>query len=636
MGTESKRSDISQKFLQTICQRLKENKRVRRTLPVWGRLHIDRQLPFLCVYRRPVGIADEGTDRLIMGEASYLLASGERKVHKSIQDMVQSIASVLATEFGAFFILEIWTSSVSRAELSPALHEVAPVFRIHVPVDFSLYSTSDRLQRSLRSAPFLQKHGEVETVYNSHSHPPKQLPLFVRKETNSNKIHYLGLEVMPVYRDGETGRVFPLVLRDLHRNMARALKQAFYEFARTEAKRFPKHYQALGRRAMVRAVWRVDEQLAQISNAFDFILFATPINAEDAWNKFRRSNFEIPPRFFYRPLPYEPAKLKRDLYQIRIERIEDPNLAEIFREKQNELDQKISLLAERGGRNFLYGSLRLHGAVDNALWRLAKKLLKEIPPHSREERRGGALDAESFARCARDEIEYYRRKYAGFTAGLEIRSDITGLLVSHGKLLIGKQTRVPASRVDAVLQHEVGTHLLTYYNGQAQPFKQLYCGLAGYDELQEGLAVLSEYLVGGLNRSRLRLLGGRVVAVKRLIDGNSFLETFRELNHQYDFEQRIAYNVTMRVYRSRGLTKDAVYLRGLVRLLQYLKNGGELDFLFVGKISTAHVPLIKELLWRKILQPAPLNPRYMETPQARARLEGIGTITSPLDLLERR
>ena len=38
---------------RTCARRLARNKRVRRTLPGWGRLHIDRQLPFLCVYRRP-------------------------------------------------------------------------------------------------------------------------------------------------------------------------------------------------------------------------------------------------------------------------------------------------------------------------------------------------------------------------------------------------------------------------------------------------------------------------------------------------------------------------------------------------------------------------------------------------------
>ncbi|NIQ16470.1 MAG: DUF1704 domain-containing protein, partial [Candidatus Dadabacteria bacterium] len=68
-------------------------------------------------------------------------------------------------------------------------------------------------------------------------------------------------------------------------------------------------------------------------------------------------------------------------------------------------------------------------------------------------------------------------------------------------------------RVEALLQHEIGTHALTYFNGLSQPFKQLCIGLSGYEELQEGLAVLAEYLVGGLSKPRLRLLAGRVVAV---------------------------------------------------------------------------------------------------------------------------
>ena len=81
-------------------------------------------------------------------------------------------------------------------------------------------------------------------------------------------------------------------------------------------------------------------------------------------------------------------------------------------------------------------------------------------------------------------------------------------MVSNGNLLIGRKAKIPASRVDALVQHEVGTHLLTYFNGRAQPFQMLYTGLAGYEEMQEGIAVLSEYLVDGLSVPRLRLLAG--------------------------------------------------------------------------------------------------------------------------------
>lgn len=40
---------LSPTLIDTVCQRLARNLRVRQTLPGKGRLHIDRQLPFLFV-----------------------------------------------------------------------------------------------------------------------------------------------------------------------------------------------------------------------------------------------------------------------------------------------------------------------------------------------------------------------------------------------------------------------------------------------------------------------------------------------------------------------------------------------------------------------------------------------------------
>jgi uncharacterized protein (TIGR02421 family) len=127
-------------------------------------------------------------------------------------------------------------------------------------------------------------------------------------------------------------------------------------------------------------------------------------------------------------------------------------------------------------------------------------------------------------------------------------------MCSDGDLLIGRDARLPRSRIDALLHHEVGTHLLTYYNGLVEPFKLLHTGLAGYDSFQEGLAVLSEYLVGGLSKPRLRLLAARVVAVHMMLQGATFVETFRALTREFGFNQRIAYTITMRVYRGGGFT----------------------------------------------------------------------------------
>jgi len=188
-------------------------------------------------------------------------------------------------------------------------------------------------------------------------------------------------------------------------------------------------------------------------------------------------------------------------------------------------------------------------------------------------------------------------------------------MVSHGSLLIGTETTIPASRAEALIQHEVGSHVLTYWNGRAQPFRQLYSGLAGYDPLQEGIAVLSEAFVGGFSQSRKRLLLGRVVAARLMIDGATFVDTFRELHDTWRFPARTAFTITLRIYRGGGLTKDAVYVRGIGQLLDYLRNGGELEPLLVGKIAVEHVPLIQELQAREILVPPPLRPRYLDSPQ---------------------
>ncbi len=218
---------------------------------------------------------------------------------------------------------------------------------------------------------------------------------------------------------------------------------------------------------------------------------------------------------------------------------------------------------------------------------------------------------------------------------VEVRQDFVGLLVSRGNLLVGARTKVPRSRVEALVAHEVGTHIVTYVNGRAQPFRQLSVGLPGYDELQEGMAVLSEYLVGGFSRPRLRLLAARVLAVHHMVEGADFVEVFRALDRAHDFAQRTAFNVTTRVFRGGGLTKDLVYLRGLAGVLAYLQGGGALEPLLVGKLGPDHVPIIEELQWRKVLVPPPLRPRYLDDPAAIKRLDDVRSGLSVLDLVKK-
>jgi uncharacterized protein (TIGR02421 family) len=235
---------------------------------------------------------------------------------------------------------------------------------------------------------------------------------------------------------------------------------------------------------------------------------------------------------------------------------------------------------------------------------------------------------------AQEEFERLRHISAHMNGQIIVDKDVSSLMVSSGNLIVGADMSFPGNRVEPLIQHEVGTHVVTYWNGRAQPFKLLATGLAGYDELQEGLAVFAEYLVGGLTAGRLRTLAARVEAVAARLDGASFVETFRLLNDGFGFSKRMAFMIAMRVFRGGGLTKDAVYLRGLQSVIDYLAKGGRLDTLFVGKIAAEHTSVIEELQRRQVLNPPPFRPSYLDQPDSHYRIERIKTNPSPADLVD--
>ncbi|KAA3620039.1 MAG: flavohemoglobin expression-modulating QEGLA motif protein [Calditrichaeota bacterium] len=623
---------VSDRFIKTVCQRLANNKQVRRSLPKWGRVHIDRQLPFLCVYRRQNLNDDSLSERLIMGEASYLTATRNRSFQRQLANLVKNIAQTQKENFGSFLVVEVWFTTEGTNNESPFSK---PAFKIISTPKSAILSTVDTFEKALKRIKIRKEAAEVKIVTASKIAPKGMPPLLTPAEARQLGCHIIGIEVRQIIKNPETGEIFPLIRRELQRQFSRALKTYFFEFTNKLTAFRPQHYLALGRWSMVKAVWEVDKQLAEISNHFDFLLQVTPINSTAAWSSFQRNHFEKTPAFVYRPLPLDPVMTKRLLFHIPIERIEDPTIAQLFREQQLELDRKLTLLIDRGTQRFLFGSLQLYGAVKAPLLNLANELLEKLPPRSRDESSGKSVDAKTFAALAMQELSTFHNILPESQNKVMVRDDINGLMVSQGNLLIGARTKIPETRIEALIQHEVGTHVLTYINGKTQPFRQLYIGLAGYDELQEGLAVLAEYLVGGLTRPRMRLLAARVVAAHALTNGASFVDVFRELNKTYGFERRTAFTITVRTFRSGGLTKDAVYLRGLVQLLDYLKNGGELEPLLIGKISANHISIIKELQWRKVLHPAPLIPRYLCNPQSLNKLNGLRNGLTIINLVKR-
>ncbi len=617
------KTEISPRLITQVSKRLSEGKRIRRTLPDHGRLHIDRPLPFLCVYRRPPSDSDVGTDQLVKGEAAYLIAPGDERYQDSLKQLVKAVVSTMVAQFGAALVVEVWAGSDDGKSSDPAAPDVLPKFEVIAPASCDFRRTVDVLGRRLSEIRVLKQSVDVEIIAGVPCAPPGMEPVLSADEAEELGCRMLGLVVPPVYRNVDKHKEFPLLMSRFRRRVGLALRRSFYHFTVSRTTHRPPHYLELGRRAVVKAVWKVDRQLSDLSESFDFLMHVTPVNAHDAWEAFKASDYAKVPDFHYQPIAFDPSVLKRTLFAIPIERVEDPALHALFLEKQQELDRKITMLFDRDTPRFLHGSLQLYGEIEPSLLRLAEDLLDRVPGREPGSSSDGVVGAKEFAEAAELEFTYYRKLYPDFAAKAKVTRRSAGIMVSGNVLFINSGAKLRPSRVQPLLQHEIGTHLVTYFNGRAQPFRQLSTGLAGYDALQEGLAVLAEYLVGGLERDRIRQLAARVIAANQLVSGATFLETFNDLTVTHAMSPRSAFSLTMRIHRGGGLTKDVVYLRGLRQVLKHLGSGNDLETLFVGKLAAKHITVIRELLMRKVLIKPPVTPRYMTSAETQSRLDAL-------------
>lgn len=361
----------------------------------------------------------------------------------------------------------------------------------------------------------------------------------------------------------------------------------------------------------------VDHALALLSGSVRFLLDITPVDADQVREAYLAEDV-AEPEFTYRDLETDPDVLEAELARIDPAEVENTTLGHLLRAKHREMELQLQMLRARGTTEFRQMSVELYGAVSPALYERAGALLLTVEPPE-PDAGAGRLSAEEFRDLAEQELAHYRALDPDIGLHVELRDDVAGVLCEGTTLLIGSQSSVVSRRAFALLQHEVGTHLITQVNGSRQPVTVLGTGLAGYDETQEGLAVLAEVAVGGLTPARLRTLAARVIVVHDLLAGASFTDCHRRLVDA-DLPSGTAFTTVMRVFRSGGLTKDAIYLRGLLDLLAHVHGGGSLETLYSGKFALDDLPLIDDLVTRGFLHRPAVLPRFWDLPGTAERL----------------
>jgi uncharacterized protein (TIGR02421 family) len=593
----------------------RERRRARRRK--WGgsgRLHLDRRLPFLVVHRLAVGevAARSVARRVALNSPAYLIWDEGDDDGEGLT-LLDQLAEELGEPSMPLLVLAVedlhqLPQSEDSQELTPFVATVA-------------YSPSHREERARGALAKALKAIEIDLrqprVVEQRIRPDHWLLGALSDRAGLTEPLLVGL---PRIHLREDGGVYPQIAHELAVDCGDALLRTACAHMNRGPGQAPAHYRSLGRSAYLKAALRADEKLCRIAASFDFLLSVSPINATAALQQFIADGEQIQPDFHYRPLTVDPDLVKRELYGIDFSRLEDPLLERLFTGKRHEIDAQLTMLATRNTPAFRSASLFLYGAVRATLLADARQVLAVPKPHRQ---RGDTVDAPAIASAARELVASYGSEGTPFDASVQLRDDVSGLMVTANRLLVGSATVMPAARLDALLSHEVSTHLLTYVNGSAQGLSIFRSGLAKYEGIQEGLGVFAEWAVGGLSVTRMRLLAARVVAVDAMQHGAEFMDTYRLLRSELGFSLSGAFGIATRVHRSGGLAKDAIYLEGFRAVIDYVSAGGALTPFWLGKISHTDVPAIEELLQRGLVHAPKFLPAYLQRPKVQQRIHEL-------------
>ncbi|WP_310466953.1 flavohemoglobin expression-modulating QEGLA motif protein [Sphingomonas sp.] len=587
-----------------------------------GRVHIDRPLHFLVLHRSATP-EQSVARRVASNSPAYLAWSPDDDL--AAASALRAVVARMREHFGHVLIVSLFDQEPpsEAADDAPYL----PQFRAIIGPgdDDRATCAGNALAKAMAAVEIDLRCCEVERRDRPYFEPS------VAELIDSDPdLSHLSFGLPPIHR-APGGRIYPQLFRDLANASGDAVLRAACAFIADGKGNAPRHYRALGRSALLAAALSADRKLDKISRSFDFLLSVSPINTAEAMAEFVAGDGERAPRFEYRPLTADPDEAKRRLYAVDLGKLEDPLLESLLSDKRREIDQQLTMLSVRNTPAFRPASMLLYGTVDAALLADAHILLAAARPA--KQGRGPMIGADAIAEAGRALIASYRAADPRFTAEVEVRDDLAaGLMVSGGKLMVSSDTRMATRRLDALLAHEVSVHLLTWFNGALQPLSIFRTGLAGYEGLQEGLGVFAEWAVGGLTATRVRLLAGRVVAVDAMLRGADFGQCYRLLADDHGFSQRTAFNVTARIYRSGGLAKDLIYLKGFKAVVDLVAAGASLDPYWLGKIAPSHAPLIEELLQRGLLHAPRFVPEFMTRADTQARIArlrggaGLGSI----------
>lgn len=345
---------------------------------------------------------------------------------------------------------------------------------------------------------------------------------------------------------------------------------------------------------MFEQYYDLDRKLFNIGKRIRPLFYLNPVNAESQKEAFLSGKIKKPSFEYMQIDPDDdPKNIEKELNSLTVP---EGMLKEIYENKIKEMKLLNSLVKYRGNsKKITQTSIALFGepdehVSDEALNILEKEHAEDVKTFVGSEE----IVKEIRMALARNNINDW---------AVELIEGTQVLVHSEMKrIFVGKATLRPEEFVKSVVVHDVSWHAMRASNGYNQRLKIFAQGFPDSFLSEEGGALFLESMAGTLSYGSLRTYAGRVVAVKCLLDGLGFLEVFNCLR-SFDFSEEESWVITLRVFRGGGITRDYIYLKGLLAMKKFVKKKEDLNIFFIGKIGLNDVPFVQALIDGKIILP---------------------------------
>lgn len=341
-----------------------------------------------------------------------------------------------------------------------------------------------------------------------------------------------------------------------------------------------------------RMLKNLDKKICELDSQIKLLSYINPRNLAEQKAVFL-GNPDFSPRFFYKECDLNFASFRNELKKLPEVNHE---LFPLYQKKMMEIDWKLSLFEMRDSLEFGMASKEIFGSVSKSLYQEALRFVRD---NSVEKDPSKEFDTKKSIEILKDFLKKYQLSHWKIKILEDSVADIQ--VTKKESILLKKGAKFQENRLQALLVHEIGTHVFRFENGKRQSLRILERGTAGYLKTEEGLAIWNQNNLG-LELGEKLLIPSYLVIAIYMAGKMNFVDLFHYFKSTFDLSDDLAWKLCVKSKRGlkntdlkTAFTKDSIYFSGLREIEKFVKKGGVVKDLYVGKISVSDLPLIQKI-----------------------------------------